>query len=84
MTGTGDDRLLMGALSERLSDSLEGPLPEGTPRRIFGRVSFPGKAAAVIDGQVVFSEELEWHPVPERDPQWHFDQIMHSLTRAAA
>jgi predicted NBD/HSP70 family sugar kinase len=38
----------------------------------------------VIDGEVVFSEEIEWHPVPERDPQWHFDQIMDSLRRAAA
>jgi predicted NBD/HSP70 family sugar kinase len=42
------------------------------------------KAAAVVDGQVVFSEEIEWHPVVETDPQWHFDQIMDSLTRAAA
>jgi predicted NBD/HSP70 family sugar kinase len=33
---------------------------------------------------VVFSEEIEWHPVVESDPQWHFDQIMDSLTRAAA
>ncbi len=42
------------------------------------------KAAAVIDGRVVFSEEIEWHPIVEPDPQWHFDQIMDSLTRAAA
>jgi predicted NBD/HSP70 family sugar kinase len=42
------------------------------------------KAAALIDGKVVFSEELEWHPIVERDPQWHFDQIMISLKRAAA
>lgn len=42
------------------------------------------KAAAVIDGEVVFSEEVDWQPVPVRDPQWHFDQIMDSLTRAAA
>lgn len=42
------------------------------------------KAAAMIDGKVVFSEELEWHPIVERDPQWHFDQIMISLNRAAA
>lgn len=41
------------------------------------------KAAAVIDGHVVFSDEVEWHPVAEKDPQWHFDQIMHSLLRAA-
>jgi predicted NBD/HSP70 family sugar kinase len=42
------------------------------------------KAAAVIDGRVVFSEEIDWHPVPERDPQWHVDQITDSLKRAAA
>ncbi len=42
------------------------------------------KAAAVVDGRVVFSEEIEWHPVVETDPQWHFDQIMDSLKRAAA
>lgn len=42
------------------------------------------KAAAVVDGEVVFSEEVVWHPVPQTDPQWHFDQIMDSLRRAAA
>ena len=41
------------------------------------------KAAAVIDGQVVFSEEVVWDPVRQPDPQWHFDQIMDSLRRAA-
>ena len=42
------------------------------------------KVAAVIDGRVVFSEETPWHPVVQTDPQWHFDQIMHSLKRGAA
>jgi predicted NBD/HSP70 family sugar kinase len=42
------------------------------------------KAAALIDGAVVFSEEIEWQPAREADPQWHFDQIMDSLRRAAA
>jgi predicted NBD/HSP70 family sugar kinase len=41
------------------------------------------KAAAVQDGQAVFSEETVWDPVPQTDPQWHFDQIMDSLKRAA-
>jgi predicted NBD/HSP70 family sugar kinase len=41
------------------------------------------KAAAVVDGKTVFSEETIWNPVPETDPQWHFDQIMDSLERAA-
>lgn len=42
------------------------------------------KAAAVIDGEVVFSEEIGWDPSREPDPQWHVDEIMHSLRRAAA
>ena len=42
------------------------------------------KAAAVIDGKVVFSEEKEWHPVPQTDPTWHFNEIMDSLKSAAA
>jgi len=42
------------------------------------------KAAAVIDGEVVFSEEILWDPSRHADPQWHFDQIMDSLRRAAA
>src|SRR5436190_7315650 len=42
------------------------------------------KVAAVIDGNAVFSEEVEWNPGPQTDPQWHFDQIMDSLKRAAA
>jgi predicted NBD/HSP70 family sugar kinase len=42
------------------------------------------KAAAVIDGEVVFSEEILWDPSRQADPQWHFDQIMDSLRRAAA
>jgi len=42
------------------------------------------KAAAVLDGQVVFSEEIAWDPAHHDDPQWHFDEIMESLRRAAA
>lgn len=42
------------------------------------------KAAAVIDGQVVFSEETEWNPYFQSDPQYHFDGIMDSLRKAAA
>jgi predicted NBD/HSP70 family sugar kinase len=42
------------------------------------------KAAAVIDGKVVFSEETEWNPYFQTDPQYHFDGIMDSLKKAAA
>ncbi len=42
------------------------------------------KSAAVLDGEVVFSEEVPWDPSPQRDPQYHFDGIHDSLRRAAA
>lgn len=42
------------------------------------------KCAAVIDGEVVFSEEVVWDPYFQSDPQYHLDGIQHSLERAAA
>lgn len=42
------------------------------------------KVAAVINGKTVFSDETVWDPRSHSDPQWHFDQIMDSLQRAAA
>jgi predicted NBD/HSP70 family sugar kinase len=42
------------------------------------------KAAAVIDGEVVFSEEIRWDPYFEKNPHYHIDGIIDSLKRAAA
>jgi predicted NBD/HSP70 family sugar kinase len=42
------------------------------------------KCAALIDGEVVFSEEVPWDPSRQADPQYHFDGIHDSLKRAAA
>lgn len=42
------------------------------------------KCAAVIDGEVVFTEEIPWNPYFQKDPQWHRDGINDSLKRAAA
>lgn len=42
------------------------------------------KAAAVIDGKVVFSEETIWDPYFHPEPQYHFDGVMDSLKKAAA
>jgi predicted NBD/HSP70 family sugar kinase len=41
------------------------------------------KVAAVIDGEVRFSEETSWDPRNQADPAWHFWQIDESLRRAA-
>lgn len=42
------------------------------------------KCAAVIDGEVVFSEEVVWDPYFQTDPQYHIEGIHDSLLRAAA
>ena len=42
------------------------------------------KCAAVIDGQVVFSEEVKWDPYFQPDPNYHLEGIRHSLQIAAA
>ena len=39
---------LKQVLSEKLADSLTAPLPDSTPRRVFGEVHLPGKATAVV------------------------------------
>lgn len=42
------------------------------------------KCAAVIDGKVVFSEEVEWNPYFQSDPAYHIAGINDTLKRAAA
>ena len=42
------------------------------------------KSAAVIDGKVVFSEEIAWDPYFQADPAYHIEGVHDSLQRAAA
>jgi predicted NBD/HSP70 family sugar kinase len=42
------------------------------------------KAAAVIDGEAVYSEEVVWEPGIQSDPDYHYREIMASLMKAAA
>lgn len=42
------------------------------------------KAAALIDGKVVFSEEIAWDPYFQKDPVYHLEGVHDSLRRAAA
>ncbi len=41
------------------------------------------KVSAVRDGKTVFSEEVVWDPRNQADPQYHFDEIMAALRKAA-
>ncbi len=42
------------------------------------------KASAVIDGEVVYSEEVVWEPRKHADPAYHYREIMAALESAAA
>jgi predicted NBD/HSP70 family sugar kinase len=42
------------------------------------------KSSAVIDGEAVFSEEVIWDPKSHTDPDYHYQEIMKSLSAAAA
>lgn len=42
------------------------------------------KCAALVDGRVIFSEEVKWDPYFQGDPQYHYDGIQDTLRRAAA
>ena len=49
-------------LVEKLADSLSGPIPEATPRRVYGPVARPEKATAVVgmrrSGKTTFLHQL--------------------------
>jgi len=72
-------------------DSLPAPVSVGGQlgRHLEGcRIGFDlggsdRKTAAVIDGEVVFSEEVPWDPYFQSDPNYHLEGIRHSLKRAA-
>jgi predicted NBD/HSP70 family sugar kinase len=42
------------------------------------------KVSVVIDGKVVFSEEVVWNPSVQTNPNYHYHEIMSMLHRAAA
>lgn len=42
------------------------------------------KVAALVNGEVVFSEETVWDPYHQPDPQYHINGVMDSLRQAAA
>ncbi len=42
------------------------------------------KASAVVDGQVIYSEEVVWEPRKHSDPDYHYTEIMAGLQAAAS
>lgn len=42
------------------------------------------KVSAVVNGQVIYSEEVIWEPKKHSNPEYHFDQILTAIRSAAA
>jgi predicted NBD/HSP70 family sugar kinase len=42
------------------------------------------KASAVLNGEVIYTEEVPWDPRNQSDPQYHYDGVMDSIRRAAS
>lgn len=42
------------------------------------------KVSAVMDGEVLYSNEVVWHPKLQDDPQYHYDFILSVMKEAAA
>lgn len=42
------------------------------------------KVSAVMDGKVVYSEEVIWHPKTEADPEYHYHEILTAFRTAAS
>ena len=77
--------------SASYGDAPDASEPQNCLGRHFGgcRVGFDlgasdRKCAAVLDGKLVFSEEVVWNPSEQADPAWHRAGINDSIRRAAA
>ena len=42
------------------------------------------KVSAVIDGEVVYSEEVVWYPKTTEDPHYHYNEILTAMKTAAS
>ncbi len=42
------------------------------------------KVSALVDGKVVYSEEVVWEPGVQNDPEYHYNEIMTALKTAAS
>lgn len=84
----GHTMIVEGCTYDELPKPKESSIPLG--RNLDGcRIGFDlggsdRKCAALIDGKVVFSEEVTWNPYFESDPEYHFNGINDTLQRAAA
>lgn len=81
MSGMKEESLHLyrALLAEKLADSLVAPLPAATPRRVYGAVSLPGKATAVIGmrraGKTTFLHQLRRERMERGVPREHLPYV---------
>lgn len=74
--------------AENVPEEKENSRPVG--RHLKGcRIGFDAggsdrKVSAVIDGNVVYSEEVVWHPKIQSDPDYHYNEILTAMKTAAS
>ena len=88
------DQVYEGAFSVVLCDPSQVPpahdVGEALGRHLEGcRIGFDlgasdRKVSAVIDGRVVYSEEVIWEPRKHADPEYHYREIITALKTAAS
>jgi len=73
---------------DKVPPANEGAIPLG--RHLDGyRIGFDlgasdRKVSAVVEGEAIFSEEVQWDPRNQKDPTYHYHEIMSGLHRAAS
>jgi len=88
------ERIFGNEFSIELVAPDEIPIEKEDPKPIGGhldgcRIGFDAggsdrKVSAVVDGEVIFSEEVVWHPKVSEDPRYQYDGIMDSMITAAS
>ena len=74
-----DHAALRARLIEQLANSLSAPLPKATERRVFGNITFPGKATAVVGmrraGKTTFLHQIRRSRLETGIPQERLPHI---------
>lgn len=73
-------------------DEFPKPFESSTPvgRHLDGyRIGFDAggsdrKVSAVVNGKAIFSEEVIWHPKLQSNPEYHYQEILSSMKKAAS
>jgi predicted NBD/HSP70 family sugar kinase len=87
-TMSGEPFTLEACSFERLPEPREPSYPKtGDGRGCRVGIDLGGsnrKSAAIMDGRVLYTEEIAWNPYFEKDPAYHIRALEESVARAAA